>query len=300
MDFARAAPETPPPVPLLRLVRRLCILLVLARPINLMLLAVTGGLAGYLLYREDPGSSMPWAEAFWLVLSALFIMAGGYWLNDLYDVGIDTINRPRRAAQVRLLTRRRLMTAVILLWSLAMLCTIPLWWTFKALHLLVILALFWYNRYGKRLGLPGNLLVAALTALLPWEIMLLAARTAYAVSWMIPLAAVFNFAREVVKDAEDSPGDLSHGIRTLPSRLSPRAWKIILRIGWISLIVFTLVPAIVKYLLWKTIPVGYLLTVFLGAVLPLLGGLFELSDYRRLSRLLKLAMVGGLGALIFL
>jgi hypothetical protein len=194
MDFVRAPIQAPPPLPVLRPHRRLLLLFYLARLPNLALLAATALLALYLLHQTQPLLPIHEVRAFYLITSALLIMAGGYWLNDLYDVEIDTINRPRRAAAVRLLTRRRLLTAVTIAWGAALLCTIPLRWQFKALHLLVIGALFWYNRWGKRLGLPGNLLVAGLTALLPWELMLLTGRTAYAVDWMIPLAAVFNFA----------------------------------------------------------------------------------------------------------
>ncbi len=300
MDFARALSETALAVPPLKRFRRLYLLFILARPVNLIIFLATGGLAAYLLYREHPEAPMPWTELGWLLGSAVLIMAGGYWLNDVYDVEIDAINRPRRAARVRLLTRRYLLEAVLTVWMLGMLCTIPLWWTFMVLHLLVILLLFWYNRYGKRLGLIGNLLVAILTALLPWEIMLLTARTAYAVDWMIPLAAVFNFAREVVKDAEDQAGDERYGVRSLPTRLHPSRWRSILCISWVSLIVFIFIPALMKYILWRVVPVEYLLFVTVGAALPLLWGLFRLSDYRLLSRLLKVAMGGGLVALAFL
>ena len=300
MDFVRAPIQAPSPPPVLRPHRRLLLLFYLARPLNLALLAATALLALYLLHQTQPLLPIHEVRAFYLITSALLIMAGGYWLNDLYDVEIDTINRPRRAAAVRLLTRRRLLTAVTIAWGAALLCTIPLRWQFKALHLLVIGALFWYNRWGKRLGLPGNLLVAGLTALLPWELMLLTGRTAYAVDWMIPLAAVFNFAREVVKDAEDQPGDLPHGVRSLPMRLSPRAWHLILRVGWLSLLAFLYLPALTKYLLWQTIPAAYLIAVTLGSALPLLWGLTDLSNYRLLSRLLKVAMAGGLLALVFL
>lgn len=300
MDLARALSKASPHSPLLKSLRRLFILFLLARPVNLLIFAATGILALYLLNREAPLEPEQWVKAGWLVGSALLIMVGGYWLNDFYDVEMDAINRPRRAAKVRLLTRRRLLHAVIIVWLIALLSTIALPWRFRLLHLLAIGALFWYNRYGKRLGLPGNLLIAGLTALLPWELMLWTARTAYAVDWMIPLAAVFNFAREVIKDAEDQPGDLPYGVRSLPTRLPQKTWKIILKIGWISLIFFIFLPAIVKYLVWQVIPTEYLCIVSLGSGVPLLWGLTALSDYGRLSQLLKVAMAGGLIALIFL
>jgi len=300
MDFARTPLQAPPPLPVLKPLQRLFLLFYLARPINLLLLVATALLALYLLHQTQPLLPIHKLCASYLITSALLIMAGGYWLNDLYDVEIDTINRPRRAAAVRLLTRRRILTAVMIAWGAALLCTIPLRWQFKALHLFVIGALFWYNRWGKRLGLPGNLLIAGLTALLPWELMLLTGRTAYAVDWMIPLAAVFNFAREVIKDAEDQPGDLPYDVRSLPGRLSPWTWHYILRLGWLSLLAFLYLPALIKYLLWQTISTAYLLAVTLGSALPLLWGLVNLSDYSLLSRLLKVAMAGGLFALAFL
>ncbi len=291
---------SPPPSPLLRRFWEVGILLRLSRPVNILILTATGLSALILVHREQRLLDFQIWAVIWLILSADLIMAGGYWLNDLYDVEIDAINRPDRAARVEALTRHRLLAYTLWVWGLGLAVTLLLPWSFRVVHGGVVIALFWYNRWGKRWGLMGNLLVAALTALLPWEILLLTGRTCYAVDWMIPLAALFNFVRELIKDAEDRAGDVLYGVRSVPLRLSPTQWRFVRLVSWGSLLVIVFLPALMKYLLWKVWPVTHLFFVSIGSAGPLVYGLWYLSDYRLLSRLLKVAMGGGLLSLWFL
>lgn len=283
--------------PLRRTLRRLEALYRLARPVNLLLITATSLSALLLIWEEVKSFSPPWLQWGLMLMSTLFIAAGGYWLNDLYDQSIDRINRPTRALWVARAGQRLLLTATIIAWLMGLTFALLLPLRIFLLHLGAILMLAWYARFGKRTGLPGNVVIAALTGLVPWEVLLLTGQTTYAASWMVPLAIGFNFVRELVKDAEDLPGDRTYGVRSLPGRLRSTAWRQLLHGLWLALIGLVLLPALMHYVLWGRLPLFYLAAVLPTTVLPLLWGLTEWHDYRFMSLSLKLAMAGGLLAL---
>ncbi|MCS6790589.1 MAG: UbiA family prenyltransferase [Bacteroidia bacterium] len=271
----------------------------LSRPVNLLLIVATSGVALLLLWR-DAGIAPAWGKWTLMVVSTVAVAIGGYWLNDLYDQPIDRINRPKRALRVARVGQRNLLAAVFAVWGIALLLAGLLPLPLFLLHIAVILALAWYARFGKRNGLLGNILIAALTGLVPWEVMLLHRTTAYAVDWMIPLAIAFNFVRELVKDAEDIPGDRLYKVASLPNRLSPQRWQTFLGIAWLLLLPMALLPAVVHKVAWGKLPLLYLLSALIGVGVPWAWGWRVRWDYGRMSRLLKLAMAGGIGSLVFL
>lgn len=271
----------------------------LSRPINLLLMAATSSIALLLLWR-DADITPAWGTWGLMLTSTLAVATGGYWLNDIYDQPIDRINRPKRALRVARIGQRNLLAAVLGVWGLALLLAGLLPLALFLLHAGVILALAWYARFGKRNGLLGNILIAALTGLVPWEVMLLHRATAYAVDWMIPLAIAFNFVRELVKDAEDIPGDRLYKVASLPNRLSPRSWRAFLGVAWLLLLPLALLPGAVHKIAWGKFPIYYILSVLVGVGVPWAWGWYLRWDYGRMSRMLKVAMAGGLGSLVFL
>ncbi|MCX8112557.1 MAG: UbiA family prenyltransferase [Bacteroidia bacterium] len=283
--------------PLRRVLRHAEALGRLARPVNLLLITATSLSAQLLLWSKTERYYPPWTEWSWMLLSTLLIAAGGYWLNDLYDQLIDRINRPTRAMWVARAGQRFLLTATSAAWLLGVIIALNLPLRILILHIGAILVLAWYARFGKRTGLLGNAAVATLTGMVPWEVILLSERTTYATAWMVPLAIGFNFVRELVKDAEDLPGDQTYGVRSLPGRISTSAWSRLLYALWIALIGLALMPAGLYYVVWDKLPIPFITAILPTTILPLLWGLSEWGDYRFMSLTLKFAMVGGLIAL---
>lgn len=280
--------------PLRRALRRGEALLWLSRPVNLLMMATTSLFALLLIWQKSNDFIPPWMSWIRMVGSMLMIAAGGYWLNDIYDQPIDRINRPKRALWVARAGQRTLFSATLIIWVGAMALAIFLPIRIFFLHLIAILALAWYARFGKRTGLLGNAVIAALTGAVPWEVLLLTGRTVYAVDWMIPLAVGFNFVRELVKDAEDLPGDQAYGVRSLPGRIRPHIWRSLLKVLWMVLIGLPLLPPILHYFLWGRMLWYYLSIVLVTVILPLLWGLLEWGEYHSMSQMLKIAMIGGL------
>ncbi|SNC68585.1 4-hydroxybenzoate polyprenyltransferase [Hymenobacter gelipurpurascens] len=163
----------------------------------------------------------PWREVLassfgLMALAALSIAAGGYIINDYYDVKIDAINRPDRLVVGKAVNRRHAMMAHVLLSGLGVVVSGALSPLLGAVNLGSALLLWGYSARFKRVALVGNVSIAALTAalvLLP-ELQL---RTGSKPVWLYALAAfLLTVVREIVKDVEDMRGDAAHDCRTLP------------------------------------------------------------------------------------
>jgi geranylgeranylglycerol-phosphate geranylgeranyltransferase len=182
------------------------------RPLNAMM----AGLAGILAYVIATGTVIPAVLIIFVMI--LLITAGGNVINDYHDADIDTINRPDRPIPAGLITRNGALGYAIILFLLGNgigLFTAPL-------PLILIAAvntiLLWgYASHLKVMPLLGNLAVSYLAssiflfggALEGWEGMLANLPVAGATFCVI-------LARELIKDAEDMPGDQAQGARTLP------------------------------------------------------------------------------------
>jgi 4-hydroxybenzoate polyprenyltransferase len=176
-----------------------------------------------------------------LVVSTVLIAAAGNIINDYFDVKADRINKPEKLIITKHISRR---WAILTHWSfngiafsIAVYLSIKyqsLWFVF--IHLLSINSLWFYSMLFKRKILTGNLLIAVLTALIPILVVVYykVGNTYHfehsefnSESWVaiidfrvIYLLSVFafiqNFAREIVKDAQDIEGDKLIYVKSLP------------------------------------------------------------------------------------
>ncbi len=182
------------------------------RPLN----AVMAGFAAVLAFVIATGTLvMPVLIIFLMVF---LITAAGNVINDYHDAAIDAINRPERPIPSGEISPRAAFLYAVLLFVAANIIGI----VFAPLPLVIIAVvnsvLLWeYASHLKVMPLLGNLAVSYLSAsiflfggaLVGWE----------GVIANLPVAgASFGviLARELVKDAEDMPGDREQGARTLP------------------------------------------------------------------------------------
>ena len=74
----------------------------LIRPLNLLIIALTMYLFRYCIVAASPyrlfyiQNVLTNTEFLLLVLSTLFIAAGGYVINDIFDTDIDSVNQPQK------------------------------------------------------------------------------------------------------------------------------------------------------------------------------------------------------------
>lgn len=272
-------------------------LLTLLRVPNLLLIVLCQTLVqACLLYPDQPWQAVGWPWFQLVVLSTVAVAAGGYVINDYYDVKIDAINRPlRRVVGRGWLTRRRTMMLHMLLTTVGIGAGLLVSRAVAAVALGSALLLWAYSADLKRRLLIGNLTIALLGGAMVLVVEV-AARTHSRAVWVYAtLGALLTLIREIVKDAEDMRGDARFGCRTLPivAGLPRTRW-----------VLFALVTALAATLLvvilrrpdaWRF---NGFLTLAVLAPLGLLTAWLARADRRlhfaRLSQLGKLLMLAGM------
>ena len=194
-----------------------------------------------LVYHCIMGISSTLAFTF-LVISMVLIQAGGYVINDIFDMEIDAINKPEKQIVGKIFTERQSNLFYIVLTIIGLGCGLAASLMANGRNFitifasLILLACFLYSyssRYKKTL-IVGNLIVSlsvAFAVFLPWlfqilsmlgnEAMLLENQEWIHVTFRIVLiytafAFVENLIREIVKDMEDIKGDGRSHCRTIP------------------------------------------------------------------------------------
>lgn len=169
-----------------------------------------------------------------LVLSTVFIAAGGYIINDIMDQETDSINRPNQVIVGKSISESMAynlyfgftIAGALIGFYLSNLIYRD---NFFGIFIITSLLLYIYATSFKQVAVLGNILVSLALALsviivglfdiIPatdqvnrFQMMLwLELLFDYAV-----FAFLLNFIREIIKDLEDLNGDYNQGMRTLP------------------------------------------------------------------------------------
>lgn len=238
-------------------------------------------------------------ELLLLATSTVSIAAGGYIINDYYDVKIDYINKPDRVVIGKSITRRYAILFHVVLSALGIVLGYYLSWRVAAVNVLSVFLLWLYSNNLKRLPFIGNFTVAFLTGLAVYTVDVYY-RTQNSLIIIYALFAFFmTLVREIIKDMEDLKGDNTFGCKTLPIVWGIRKTKILV---YLIIVLFGAMVALMNQF-YRALPFKYHL-VFL--YVPLLWLIFRLSradmkkDFRRLSVLCKVIMLLGILSMAFM
>lgn len=209
---------------------------------NLLMVVLTMCLIRYALlpyFTENSFLSTIWF--IYLLLGVVCVTAGGYIVNDIYDIKADKINKPKKTYVGNSISIRRAAYYYILLSTLGIgfgtylsikVGRIELSLFFIATTILLYL----YTRFLKRMILLGNVLISALVSLPIFIVyiyetihvpeynsffeMLAGIFSAISMYLIILYYMFFSFLgtliRELIKDIEDVNGDHHMKMRTLP------------------------------------------------------------------------------------
>jgi len=181
------------------------------RPVN----AVMAGLAVALAYLLATGTLLPPVILGFIIV--FLITGAGNTINDYFDLPIDRINRPERPIPSGMVTQQGalLFAGLLFLSGIGLsLFTNPIGIFFAVFNSLLLVA---YAAKLKTTPLAGNVMIAYLSG----SIFLFGGGLA-------GLSGLFNnlviasitffamMAREIMKDAEDIPGDKAKGAKTFP------------------------------------------------------------------------------------
>ena len=276
-----------------------------------------------LLQLEQFGELMPWWILTLLIVSVIGIAAGGYVINDYFDVKIDRINRPDNLVVTRIISRDAAMNLFYGLTAVGVIAgTVVAWWAHSWTLLftyIVIPGLLWfYSASYKRMFLVGNLVVAFASAIVPLLVAIANAdylhhlyQNALAYSPIVGelyvwtggfaiFAFLLTWVREIVKDIEDIEGDREMECRTLPIVWGDKVAKIIatlLLMAIAILIVYMLFAVLPFSHEWKSLPTRY---VVFGLIVPILCSIVLLwaannrTEYHRVQTIIKFAMFMGM------
>ena len=264
------------------------------RPLNLLQAALAVVLTTAFLGKMDQINSLVL-----LILSVIAINGGGNIINDIYDLEIDRVNRPRRPLPSGAMTVTKAWGYLVFLFGsgvvLSWLISMEAFIIAGPISISILIA---YSVWLKRLPLIGNLAVSFMLGL----------AFAYAgaafdhIPTTLPMAALafgFTLIREIIKDLEDMNGDARDNARTLPL-----IWGEIRTLGFVLILmglfaVLDLLPYILG--IYDQI---YLWIVLIGINLPLLVIAIVLwgpgqKNYAGVQLFLKLDIFVGLAALYF-
>lgn len=276
-----------------------------------------------LLQLEQFGELMPWWVLTLLIVSVVGIAAGGYVINDYFDVKIDRINHPDNLVVTRIISRDAAMNLFYGLTAIGVIAgTVVAWWAHSWTLLftyVVIPGLLWfYSASYKRMFLVGNLVVAFASAIVPLLVAIANAdylhhlyQNALAYSPIVGelyvwtggfaiFAFLLTWVREIVKDIEDIEGDREMECRTLPIVWGDKVAKIIATILLVviaTLIVYILFAVLPFSHEWKSLPTRY---VVFGLIVPILCSIVLLwaannrTEYHRVQTIIKFAMFMGM------
>ena len=276
-------------VPLQALVR-------LTRLWNLLIIGLAQYCAAGFLISYD---SLFDPRLFLLVLSTVSIAAGGYSINDYYDVKIDLVNKPERVIVGNTLSRRTVLLLHTLLSVTGIVLGFALGWKIGLINFLSAFFLWLYSNALKRLPFIGNVLVALLTGTSIFVVNVLF-EPMLAIVWVYALFALFiTLIREIIKDIEDLKGDDTFGCRTLPIVWGIRPTKVFI---YLLLLVFS---GVVVAIHTRVTPLPVLF--FIGFLFLPMGILViwltradTRKDFYRLSQFCKIIMLAGIFSMAFL
>lgn len=269
------------------------------------------------------GEQLPGYILLLIMLATVFIAAGGYVINDYFDVKIDRINRPDELIVTRSISKPSAMRLSMVLSGTGIICGIAAAgmlrsWTLGILFVIIPGLLWFYSSSYKRLFMVGNLIIALLAGVAPMivamaNVAILQLRygtiLAYTTlphdiyAWVggfALFAFLLTWIREIIKDMQDQMGDRELECHSMPVVWGEKWTKVFVT----GLIVLTI--ALVGHLWYHVLPfpIGWssLSTryIALGIVTPMICTLWLLwaakipSDYKTCQQVVKFTMLIGM------
>jgi 4-hydroxybenzoate polyprenyltransferase len=258
-----------------------------------------------------------WYYFILLVLATMLITAGGYVINDYFDIKTDLINKGKVIVGTKIPRRQAMMWHNIFNVAGVAIGFFISWkagyFMLGALFLLVSGLLYFYSASYKRQFLIGNIIVAILTAMVPllvvfyewpalyryYKVNALSIPELNFIFYWIGGFSLFAFlttlTREIIKDIEDFEGDNAYGRNTVPVVIGVLSARIVS----ICLIIITIA---LLYLTWYFFINDLITLIYLSAVivLPLLFVVYKVivgSSRKQLhnaSTVMKIVMLTGI------
>jgi geranylgeranylglycerol-phosphate geranylgeranyltransferase len=261
------------------------------RPGNALMAGLTAALGFWISDSRLPGLSL-----MHMMIAAICAVGYGNVINDVLDVTSDRISHPLRPLPS---SEMALVTAIVLAFFLCSFSVVNAFLVstphgLGAVAPVALLSL--YAFFLKGTPLAGNIVVSLLVA---YTIIFGSLSAPLCSRLYIPalLAFLLNFAREIVKDVQDEPGDTAAGVTTTAA-LPKSVLKALLLALSAMYLGFLFIPLALKQF-------GLVYGIVCGAIVLPMHGFWSLlvgrknwvASVARISLFIKLEMLAGLLAL---
>ena len=274
---------------------------------------------GFLELQNIPLALADWQYVL-LVLATVCIAAGGYIINNIFDVETDNENKPGNVIVGQFISETKAynlyigftVIGVVMGFYLANVINKP---SFASLFIIIAATLYFYATSLKQSLLIGNFIVALLLSV---SVIIIGIFDLYPVTFeenrpvmgllfgilldFALFAFIINFIREIVKDLQDVNGDYNQGMNTLPIVFGvKRTAKLVFALSFIPII------CIIYYINANLFASGLLYATVYGLVLilaPLLyftikiGSATTTKDFHHLSTVLKWILFFGILSIV--
>lgn len=270
---------------------------------------------------------------FLLVVATVLIAAAGYIINDYFDVKIDYLNKPKQMVIGKSIHRRHAMVLHIFInligLSIAAYVALHIKHPMLILFQLVSAALLWYYSVSfKKQVLTGNLIIASLTALVPFtagyyeeavmfdyltditgqaenpflieNLSSLLFSIKYLLYWVVGYSAfafLLTFIREIIKDMEDIEGDKAFGGKTLPIVFGIDKAKIVAQLITVVTLLCILFVEAIQFMAKDWISLAYFVVLITAPLIWVwyhIGTAKEKKHFFIISQLIKVIMLFGI------
>lgn len=268
----------------------------LIRPINCVMMGIAV-IVGAVLANPNIANNFEASLAYGFV-TGFMLTAASMTMNDYYDRQIDSINEPNRPIPSGLIKpREALIFAAILSmvgFAAAYMTNTPCLET--AIVAWIVFAA--YTAFGKKSGLPGNLLVSTVVAIPFIYGMAIVAEVKLNVLLFASMAFLSNTGREITKGIVDVEGDATANVKTLAVRCGAKKAAIAAASFYVFSILLSPVPWLLNLVSFWFIPIVFLFDVGLAALSFMLLKDYSRENARRIKNNVLLWFIIGLLAFI--
>ena len=227
-------------------------------------------------------------------MSAFLISASILVMNDYFDIETDKINAPHRPIPSKIVTPNEALHFSLLLLFAGILFGYLVSVTVLLISIVLAIIGFLYNRYFKKSGLPGNLMVSfsvgmtfifgGATVGLPFHKMVL---------FFGAIASLIDLGEEIAADAMDMKGDRLIKSNSLALKYGRSTALKISSFIFFFVVLLTFVPFIIKWLsLIYLVPIGIMDVSIVYPALRLLKS--ENVEGRKYIRWIYLGAISGI------
>ncbi|MPM04355.1 1,4-dihydroxy-2-naphthoate octaprenyltransferase [bioreactor metagenome] len=297
----------------------------LFRVVNLLIMALIMYFVRFFLFDSALAFEnivSPLTELQFAMLVGMFVLfgAGGYSLNDYFDIGMDEINNPGKTVLRDKLPLSAGLNWFFILTAAGLVVGFILAFMLKSTTLyfmpVFLAAMYWfYSTKYKREFLSGNLVVSLMAAF-NVGIIYIYYIMAFVKVGTIPVimmpyinttviiftsfAFYITFIREVVKDIPDMEGDKEFECNNLPIKLGVKNTKIILLSLSVVFLAALTYFAFYSFQLSKSYLMYFIVILLIPYWIFIMRSLWiakEKKDFKDLATMLKIYMIAGIFSL---